>query len=251
MPNRYVNHFPHGLSPIPEALQHQDIHRQHIVRNNQQSPPNYSNRYPVIHPNANLSPITNNYDMRTGPRLDPIFGMSPSSANGYTSRLSANDSAYLPQDPTTDYMKYRSNSYQEGQKSVSSKTIPSTFDLPSKPTKIRDGSVKLRSKRVPKPTDSSSGSLQPSTSSNNHDYDFFRNFSLSVPGLSTENLSFHQIVAILTTNVQDVLSRYLPHVHFLVSCQQELRHAAVAMKTNVKKDKKALGEAQVGSFLNS
>ncbi len=53
--------------------------------------------------------------------------------------------------------------------------------------------------------------------------DFFADFTINIISLSQEPLSAHEIIEKVTFRCNEVVTRFLPCVEFLVACQQELR----------------------------
>lgn len=260
-----------------ETLQLSDIH-QHLPmsrnnnNNNQSSSSYYDNSgYAVAasHLNTNpnihygnilqgvVGPSSNNNSMEA-----MVHQLGPFYENGYVDPVSigGNDSnGYMPPDPLVEYMNYFPNDYyqQGGHQAqpygLGGNYVPTSNKSPtnlldstrndSKPSVTSNHSGIIHPTMKPtshsKDTTHSSFDITRSTSKSSLTDDAFRTFSLSVPYVSSENLSFAQLISILNQNSNHVLRRYLPHVHFLISCQQKLRDAVNTVKDGNKHNKKA------------
>lgn len=64
---------------------------------------------------------------------------------------------------------------------------------------------------------------------------FLDELTLQVPGLSLEPIPGRDVLERLRTNMNDVLTRYIPCVDFLVQCQQDLRKGLAAATSKVRK----------------
>jgi hypothetical protein len=271
VPNRYPNGFSQHLPATHETLQWADIHRHPISRNNQQSPSYYDSGYTVAASHINTNPNMNYGSMQHAPSnnsIEALVGLGPFYENSYVDQVNGNDNIYIPPDPLVEYINYYSNDFQQDSRAhysndfqqdsrtqhglahyaASNMTYPNVFHSGDESTSACSN-VHVAMKPT---TPSFDASLQPcNTKRNPPMLDAFRNFSILVPYLSPHSLSFDQLTSILNQNANDVLRRYLPHVHFLISCQQKLRDAVTSAKEGSKNKKLATNSADVSVTLNA
>ncbi len=169
---------------------------------------NFANKF--FAPNNNNQQVTTTREQQLVSLLDPLHNLK----NDDTSSSSNTFHDVYPFDKeSNDVLRYCAEIFQNEPNNFTSTT-----------TSSNSTSTKSHNKAVAK------GGSSSSSSSHSKILD---NFNLSIISLSSSPLSATEIIDTISFRCQEVESRFIPCVDFLVTCQQELRHGlALAVQKN-------------------